>query len=80
MAISEARKRANEKWNKENLKERYDRIQIVVQKGKRERIQEAASYNGETVSGMINRLIDQELERQAAARGFGNSDTVPAEE
>ena len=73
MAISEAKKRANEKWNSEHMKERYDRIQIVVQKGKRERIQEAAKQNGETVSGMINRLIDSELERLQAAGGSGIS-------
>lgn len=75
MAISEAKKKANKKWNDANMKERYDRIQIVVPKGKKETIQNALK-DGETVSGFINALINKEL----AARGFGNSDTVPAEE
>ena len=65
MPMSEAKKQANKKWNDANMKDKYDRIQIVVQKGKRDRIKEAAEQNGETVSGMINRLIDAELERMA---------------
>lgn len=76
MAISEAKKRANKKWNDENMKERYDRIQIVVPKGKRELIQATAKNNGETVSGFINRLINDELERL----GGGGCGISPSEQ
>lgn len=61
--ISEAKKRANKKWNDENMKERYDRIQLVVPRGKKEVIQTAAKQNGESVNALINRLIDAELDR-----------------
>lgn len=63
MAMSEAKKRANKKWNEENMKERYDRIQLVVPKGKKDVIQSAAQASGESVNAFINRLIDAELER-----------------
>ena len=58
MPMSEAKRKANEKWNNANLKEKYDRIQLVVQKGKKEKIQA-----GESVNGFIWRLIQAELDR-----------------
>lgn len=71
-AYTEAKKRANKKWNDKNLKDRYDRIQIVVPKGERDRIQAVAKQNGETVSGLINRVVFAEVER-IEAEGFGIS-------
>ena len=53
MAISEARHRANEKWNAKA----YDEIKVRVPKGDKERIQAFAQEKGETVNGFINRLI-----------------------
>lgn len=53
MAISEARHRANEKWNAKA----YDEIKVRVPKGDKEKIQAFAQNNGETVNGFINRLI-----------------------
>lgn len=61
--ISEAKKRANKKWNDANLKDRYDRIQLVVHSGKKVRIQAAAQQSGESVNAFINRLVDAELDR-----------------
>lgn len=58
MAISEAKKRANRKWNEEN----YDRIQIVVKKGRKAEIQEAAKTKGMSVNGWINSLIDTAID------------------
>ena len=46
MPISEAKKKANKKWNDENMKDRYDRIQIVVPKGQKGIIQAAAEAMG----------------------------------
>ena len=63
MPMSEAKRQANKKWNDANMKERYDRIQLVVPKGKKELIQICAKGQGESVNGLINRLIDAELER-----------------
>lgn len=74
MAMSEAKKRANEKWNNKNLKERYDRIQVVVPKGKKEIIQSAAKASGESVNAFINRAID--LLMDGGSCGFtGENDT-----
>ena len=53
MAISEARHRANEKWNAKA----YDEIKVRVPKGDKEKIQAYAQSCGETVNGFINRLI-----------------------
>ena len=63
MPMSEAKRQANKKWNDANMKDRYDRIQIVVSKGKKDLIQLCAKSQGESVNGLINRLIDAELER-----------------
>ncbi len=60
---TEAKKRANKKWNDENLKDRYDRIQIVVPKGEKERIKAVAKQNGESVNALINRVVFAEVER-----------------
>lgn len=63
MAISEARKQANKKWNDAHMKDRYDRIQLVVYKGKKEKIQACARASGESVNTFITRLIDAEIKR-----------------
>lgn len=46
--------------NKYNAKA-YDRINLTVPKGYKDRISEAAKANGESVNGFIKRLIDAEL-------------------
>ena len=69
MPISEAKKKANKKWNDANLKERYDRLQLVVPKGKKEKIQAAAEQQHTSVNGFINGLIDNELERMEVSEG-----------
>lgn len=59
VAISEARHRANEKWNKSA----YEEIKVRVKTGEKEKIQAVAQANGESVNAFINRLINDELER-----------------
>ena len=49
MAISEARNRANKKWDAKNL----DRIQLVVRAGEREQIRAAAEAAGESLNHYI---------------------------
>ncbi|MGN1021243.1 MAG: hypothetical protein ACI4O7_12830 [Aristaeellaceae bacterium] len=55
--LSEAHKRANKKWNDENLAKRYDRIQLVVPKGRKVDIEAYAKARGESVNGLINDLL-----------------------
>ena len=57
MALSEARKRANEKYNAKA----YEQILVRVSKGKKQKIQEYAENNGETTNGFINRIIDEAM-------------------
>ena len=61
--MSNAKREANKRWNDANLKEKYDRIQLVVPKGQKEHIQSAAQQTGESVNGFIWRLIQTELDR-----------------
>ena len=63
MALSESRKRANKKWNDENLKIKYERIQLVVPKGHKDKIKAHAQQRGESVNGFIGRAIDETMER-----------------
>ena len=68
MAISEARKRANAKYN---LKA-YDRIELKVAKGKKEQIRTFAEANGESINAFVNRAISEAMNevprKQAAAK------------
>ncbi len=48
------------------MKDRYDRIQIVVKKGERDSIRAHADQQGETVSGFIARAISEAMERDKA--------------
>ena len=57
MAISEARKRANAKYN---LKA-YDRIELKVAKGKKEEIRIFAESNGESINAFVNRAIAEAM-------------------
>lgn len=65
VAISEARHRANEKWNAKA----YDEIKVRVPKGDKEKIQAFAQEKGETVNGFINRLIMEAMGLDKTADG-----------
>ena len=58
MGISDARKRANDKW-----RDKFDEIRFRVPKGKKEVIQQFAAGNGESVNAFINRLVDEAMEK-----------------
>ena len=60
MTISEAQKKANNKYRKENIK----RIPLDVQNEKYDQIKNAAMAAGETVNGYIKRAIDERIERE----------------
>ena len=57
MGISDARHRANEKYNAKA----YDEIKVRVSKGRKEEIQAEAERRGQSVNGFINGLIDWAL-------------------
>ena len=45
-------------YNNDYNKGAYDRINLMLKKGKKELIQQCASENGESVNAFINRAID----------------------
>lgn len=59
--LSDARKRANKKWNDENMAKKYDRIQLVVPKGRKADIEDYAKQRGESVNGLMNTLLQEAL-------------------
>jgi len=59
--MSEARKRANKTWNDANMKERYDRIQLVVPKGQRDVIKDRAAVLGLSVNAYVLGLVEADL-------------------
>lgn len=59
MPISEARRRANEKYNAKA----YDEIKVRVPKGKKEEIKNHAERKNESVNSFVNRAIDETMER-----------------
>ena len=52
---NEVKRRYNEKT--------YDRLQLVVPKGKKDEIREFAATKGESLNGFVNRVIDEAMER-----------------
>ena len=63
MALSEARKKANKKWNDENMAKLYDRIALLVPKGRKETIKAHAGTHKESINGFVNRAIEETIER-----------------
>lgn len=51
------------KYTNEFNKQAYDRISLMLKKGKKEIIQQKAKENGESVNAFINRAIDLLLEK-----------------
>ncbi len=63
MAVSKAQQASVNKYVKSN----YDRINVTMQKGRREVIQAHAAAQGESVNAFINRAILEAMERDKAA-------------
>lgn len=64
MAISKAQQDAVNKYKRAN----YDRMEMLVPKGKKEIIKAHAESMGESVNGFINRAIDNQIERDKSER------------
>lgn len=56
---SDAKIRANNRYTEKA----YDRINLAVPKGQKERIKRAAEKRGESVNGYITRIINEQLTR-----------------
>ena len=61
MAMSEARKSANKKWNDENMRIKYDRIQLVVAKGQKEVLQSIAKEQGVSLNGYTKQALQAKI-------------------
>ena len=47
----------------EYISKSYDRINLLVPKGGKEQIKQAAAVQGESINGYINRLIKQDMSK-----------------
>lgn len=63
MPISKAQQDAVNKYKRAN----YDRVEMLVPKGKKEIIKAHAENMSESVNGFINRAIDNQIERDKGA-------------
>lgn len=53
----------NTEYKNKFNQEKYDRINLIVPKGKKETIKEYAESKNESVNGYINRLIDEDMQK-----------------
>ena len=60
MAYSGAQKEASAKYNKKA----YDRIDLIVPKGRRQVIKDFAKSKGMSTNGFINKAIDRAMREQ----------------
>ena len=65
MPVSKAQQKAVNKYMAVN----YDRINLTVQKGKKDTIKAHAEAQGESLNAFINRAIMETMERDGAATG-----------
>jgi len=65
MPVSEARRRANDKWD-----EKQDNIRLRVPKGEKEIIQKHASGCNESINGFIVRAIHEAIARDNEKAGI----------
>ncbi len=55
--VSKSQQKATHKY----IKKTYDRVELLMPKGKRERVRQFAAENGESVNSFVNRLIDEAM-------------------
>ena len=55
-----AKTKASRKYNEKA----YDRVYLTVPKGRKAEIEAAARAKGETLNGLINRLLDEYLKQE----------------
>lgn len=62
--LSEARKRANKKWDAENL----EQLQVKMKKGMKDKYKAHALSMGETLNAFANRALKETMERDSIPR------------
>jgi predicted HicB family RNase H-like nuclease len=63
----------NTKYKNKWLAENKERINLVVDKGRKEVIQAHAAGRGESLNGFVNRAIDETVERDSRQEGTLNA-------
>lgn len=74
MAVSKAQQKAVHKYIKAN----YDRLELTVPQGRKDKIKAHALTMGESVNGFINRAITETMERDKTTPtpgGYDKGDT-----
>ena len=61
--LGKAATRAQNKYNSKT----YDRITVLVAKGRKAELQLHVAANGESLNGFVNRAIDETMEREGAS-------------
>ena len=51
-------------YNNAYISKAYDRVNLTVPKGKKEKIQKHTEKTGESVNSFINRAIDETMDRE----------------
>ena len=59
MPVSEAKKRANAKWNSKN----YDKMTFHISKGKKDIIKSHATKQGLSLNAFVVRAIDEAIQK-----------------
>ena len=59
--------KASTKAQNKYISKAYDRINLTMPKGKKETVQNHAAQRGESVNSVINRAIDEAIERDKGA-------------
>ena len=59
--------KAQQKAVNKYMKNKYDRVNLVMPKGKKDIIQAHAAQQGESVNAYINRAIDEAMQRDDSA-------------
>ena len=67
MANSEAKKRANRKWNATNMDAKYDRVNVLMPKGQKAVIADAAQRAGESISQYMLRATQARMDAEQDA-------------
>lgn len=72
MPISDARKRANRKWNEKA----YDRIELRVKKGEKQSVLDHAAAMGESLNQFLNRAVANQIEADLTLKAPESVKTV----
>lgn len=58
MAVSKAQQAAVHKY----VREKYDRLELTLPKGRKEALKAIATANGESVNAFVSRLVNEAIE------------------